>query len=254
MAMKIGSSGNDYAGLFNSITGNASNQGNEQPGILGSSMLSDYASIKNGSYARLAKAYYSGKGDTKADKEAEADIKSLQKKEYAETKTNADALKSSTAALADSKTLFGKITVKDEDGNDKESYDYDKIASSVKKFVEDYNSMVKNGGESNNNAVLRNTLSMVNMTAVNENLLKNVGITIKSDNTLSLDEEAIKTSNISDLKSLFSGTNSYAGRIASNASGINTAASDMLNRMGGYTANGGYKGADSVGNIYDGAY
>ena len=110
-------------------------------------MLSDYAAIKNGSYGKLMKAYYakqdaeklSGKGDTS--------------QKLTLMKTSADSLKKSADALNDS-SLWGKKKIKKKDEKtgeeiEVEDYDWDKITKAVKSFVEDYNDVVKEAGESN---------------------------------------------------------------------------------------------------------
>ena len=110
-------------------------------------MLSDYAAIKNGSYRKLMKAYYakqdaeklSGKGDTS--------------QKLTLMKTSADSLKKSADALNDS-SLWEKKKIKKKDEKtgeeiEVEDYDWDKITKAVKSFVEDYNDVVKEAGESN---------------------------------------------------------------------------------------------------------
>ena len=129
----------DFSALF-SGTSDSSSVGN-------TNMLSDYAAIKNGSYGKLMKAYYakqdaeklSGKGDTS--------------QKLTLMKTSADSLKKSADALNDS-SLWGKkkIKKKDEKTGEEiavEDYDWDKITKAVKSFVEDYNDVVKEAGESN---------------------------------------------------------------------------------------------------------
>ena len=129
----------DFSALF-SGTSDSSSVGN-------TNMLSDYAAIKNGSYGKLMKAYYakqdaeklSGKGDTS--------------QELTVMKTSADSLKKSADALNDS-SLWEKKKIKKKDEKtgeeiEVEDYDWDKITKAVKSFVEDYNDVVKEAGESN---------------------------------------------------------------------------------------------------------
>ena len=129
----------DFSVLF-SGTSDSSSVGN-------TNMLSDYAAIKNGSYGKLMKAYYakqdaeklSGKGDTS--------------QRLTLMKTSADSLKKSADALNDS-SLWEKKKIKKKDEKtgeeiEVEDYDWDKITKAVKSFVEDYNDVVKEAGESN---------------------------------------------------------------------------------------------------------
>ena len=135
----------DFSALF-SGTSDSSSVGN-------TNMLSDYAAIKNGSYGKLMKAYYakqdaeklSGKGDTS--------------QKLTLMKTSADSLKKSADALNDS-SLWEKKKIKKKDEKtgeeiEVEDYDWDKITKAVKSFVEDYNDVVKEAGESNTKDVLR---------------------------------------------------------------------------------------------------
>ena len=52
-----------------------------------------------------------------------------------------------------------------------EDYDWDKITKAVKSFVEEYNDVVKEAGESNTKDVLRNASWMTGMTDKNSNML-----------------------------------------------------------------------------------
>ncbi len=236
----------DYSELFDSLSTKSSE------GSSSSNFLADYASIKNGSYAKLTKAYY---GKTSGSSTVTKEKATEKIKSNSEVKTNADALKSSSNALVESKTLFSnKVEKTDQDGNKTADYDYEKIYKALKSFVDDYNSVIKSGGESENNSVLRNTLSMTKMTKENKDLLGAVGITINEDNTLSVGEETVKKANMNDLKSLFSGVGSYAYSIATKASNISYRAAYENNKLNSYTASGAYLATDSVGNIYDGSY
>ena len=144
----------DYSALFGG-TSDSSSVGN-------TNMLSDYAAIKNGSYGKLMKAYYakqdaeklSGKGDTS--------------QKLTLMKTSADSLKKSADALNDV-SLWEKKKIKKKDEKigeetEVEDYDWDAIAKKVKSFIDDYNDVVKEAGESNTKDVLRNASWMTDMT------------------------------------------------------------------------------------------
>ena len=223
----------DFSALF-SGTSDSSSVGN-------TNMLSDYAAIKNGSYRKLMKAYYakqdaeklSGKGDTS--------------QKLTLMKTSADSLKKSADALNDS-SLWGKKKIKKKDEKtgkeiEVEDYDWDKITKAVKSFVEDYNDVVKEAGESNTKDVLRNASWMTGMTDKNSNMLAKIGITIGKGNKLELDEDALKQADISSLKTVFTGYNSFVSKISQKATGISNAA----NRASAtYTNNGTYSKTDSL--------
>ena len=141
----------DFSALF-SGTSDSSSVGN-------TNMLSDYAAIKNGSYGKLMKAYYakqdaeklSGKGDTS--------------QKLTLMKTSADSLKKSADALNDS-SLWEKKKIKKKDEKtgeeiEVEDYDWDKITKAVKSFVEDYNDVVKEAGESNTKIKQLNEINLI---------------------------------------------------------------------------------------------
>ena len=97
--------------------------------------------------------------------------------------------------------------------------------------------MVKSAGDSNTGNVLRNAAWMTNMTDMSSNMLARIGITIGKGNKLELDEDALKKADISDIKAVFKGHNSFAGKISQKAAGISSAA----NRASAiYTSSGSY--------------
>ena len=161
-------------------------------------------------------------------------------------KTSADSLKKSADALNDSSLCEKKIKKKDEKTGEEiavEDYDWDKITKAVKSFVEDYNDVVKEAGESNTKDVLRNASWMTGMTDKNSNMLAKIGITIGKENKLELDEDALKQADISSLKTVFTGYNSFVSKISQKATGISNAA----NRASAtYTNNGTYSKTDSL--------
>lgn len=82
----------------------------------------------------------------------------------------------------------------------------------MKSFIDDYNDVVKEAGESNTKDVLRNASWMTGMTDKTSHLLSKIGITIGKGNKLELDEDELKKADISSLKTVFTGYNSFAGK------------------------------------------
>ena len=197
--------------------------------------LGDYASIKNGSYGKLLKAYYAKQKAEGASSSKDTMQKSTMIQSSAETlKKAADALNN------DSLWEKKKITKKDEktgETTETVDYDWDAITKAVKSFVDSYNDAVEEAGESNAKNVLRNTLYMTNNVSKNENLLSKAGITIGKGNKLNLDMDKLKKANISTLKTLFTGYNSLVGRVSQKASSISLAAAKSGRA---YTGNGTY--------------
>ena len=201
----------DYSYLFNNMQSTSAG---------GTFSLGDYAAIKNGSYKKLLKAYYA-----KQDAEKSA-VSEDSMKNSALVKSGADALKKSANALNND-----KLWEKNED------YDWDAITKAVKNFVDDYNDVVEIAGNSDSKDVLKNAVWMTGLVDTNSNLLSKIGINVGKGNQMELDEEMIKKSDINTLKTLFSGHNSLADKIATKANSIANAAART---SGTYRNNGTY--------------
>lgn len=207
-------------------------------------LLSDYASIKNGSYGKLMKAYC-------ARQEAEKESSSGDTAQKLTLMgSSADALKKSAEALSDPALWEKKkITKKDEktgEETETEDYDWDAITKAVKSFVEDYNAVVEQAGGSDTKGVLQNAVWMTDMTDKTQKLLSKIGLNIGKGNKLELDEEDLKKANINTLKSMFSKHGSFADRVAQKAGSISRAASSAAAKARAkatYTRNGNYSDA-----------
>lgn len=229
---------NDYAGYdtgydFSALLGGTTKSSNN--------VLSDYASINNGSYGKLLKAYYA-----KQDAENAASSGDTTQK-LTLMRSSADSLKKSADALHnDAFWEKKKIRKKDEETGEEievEDYDRDAITKAVKSFIEDYNSVVEQAGDSETKNVLRNAAWMTGITDKTQNLLSQVGITVGKGNKLELDEDALKKANITTLKSLFTGYGSFADKISQKASSISNAAARTKGADKTYTSSGNYAGA-----------
>lgn len=240
MGINIGSGGTDLGVFFG---------GGQTNGTQNSSFsLLDYASIRNGSYAKLTKAYYKKQ---KAEAEGTAD-KTSKETAAAEEKTAAKgtALKSAVSALSDSKSLFEKKKIKDKDGNETMDYDRDAIAEKVQNFVDSYNDAYAAASNSSVKGTFNAGLAMATGTATNSKLLSAVGISIGEDGKLSLDKDALKEADISDLKSLFSGHGSYADSIGARATMMINSSMNMANSIynsaGGRSLSSGASALDTI--------
>lgn len=218
---------NDFSYLFG---------GTQSPLSSGGFSLTDYASIKNGSYKKLLKAYYAKQDADKLSQSGDSAQKLTQ------MRSSADSLKKSAEALNKS-SLWEKKMIKKKDentGEEKEvlDYDWDAITKAVKSFVDDYNSVVEEAGNSNTKGVLRNAVWLTGMTKKMSGLLSKAGITIGKGNKLELDEDELKKANITTLKSLFTGQGSFADKVAEKAGRIGNAASGNGST---YTSTGSYE-------------
>ncbi len=262
MAINI-SAKTDYSMLFSSMPTRSNNVTSSIFGsVSGSSFsLSDYALIKNGSYGKLMKAYYS-QGESGKNSAVNKLVNNASK-DQASTIT---ALKSSSDKLskvAQELTATGKgslfvekdITTKDENGVESttKGYDKDAIFKKASEFVDSYNSVLSAAGKSDNVKVLNTGANMTTMTAANEDMLAKIGIKIGEDNKLSIDEKAFKEADMSSVKTMFNGVTSYAYNVQTKASFINMYAKEDAAKTGGiYAQNARYNNAySSSGYMFD---
>ena len=213
---------NSISSLFASM-GTTSTSSSSTDGLLGIN-LSDYASIKNGSYGKLMKSYYALDEENKTDKKSKNDTDDTDAT-IRSIKTAADDLKDSAAALYSSKSLFAK------DANGE--YDMEAIYEKVNAFIEDYNSMIGSVGSAETESIANAGASIVNNTSNNIDMLSKMGISVSgADYTLSIDKEKFMRSDISDIKSMFSGVGSFAYQVGAKASRVYSMVEDKVSGSG----------------------
>lgn len=194
----------DMSFLFSSLGSGAS-------GAAGSSFLSDYASIKNGSYGKLMKAYYghTGSSATKAsagrtgtsnvlDRILEEKKNPTVSREAQEANSN---LTSGISNLIKSvSTLQDEKTYTTADGGTSAA---DKVVSAVKNYVSMYNDVVSASKDSTLTSKTSHVASMMRGSEANAAKLAEIGITINRDGTLQLNEGKLKGTDISKVQELF---------------------------------------------------
>ncbi len=238
------------------------------------SLMSDYSSIKDGSYGKLLRAYYSMDGeDTKTqpkdikdykevkrtdyEKKANAEYEKKQKERLGKTtddaslngsatkaeKTEASAaaeLADSTAKLMDQDT-YKEIETKDASGNTTKAVDRDKLESAVKDFVSDYNDMVDTGASSSTSGVKTGVKNLGSNTRAASRDLEKIGISVDAKSGhLSVDADKLKEATADEIKRVFSGTNSYGKNVSGNVSSISYYANAQASGNGGYDSSGKY--------------
>jgi hypothetical protein len=218
------SSSTDYSSLFSSLS--SSSTGLD---------LTDYAAIKNGSYGKLMKAYYKNQEASKTSESGDS------KQTLTLMKSNAEALQNSAAALMD-ESLWEKKLVKKTDETtgevtEEEDYDWDAITKAVKNFVSDYNTVIGKAADSDTRDILRSAARMTSVSSEMSTLLNQVGITIGSENKLEVDEDKLKSASVGTLKTLFTGSHSYADKMSQKSAAIVRATSGTSNT---YTVNATY--------------
>lgn len=244
----------DYSFLFSSLGSGAAS-------VAGSNFLSDYAAIKNGSYGKLMKAYYSqNASDTVksvAKNKTTDKAVSEEKKAYTKVETTADALKESADALlvTGTKSLFQEkdITTTDENGVETttKGYDVDAIYKAVNSFVTNYNATIKAAADVDDSTVANRVSSMERNTVSNQKSLAKLGISINEDGTLSLNKDTFKKADMNTAKTLFNGNGSYGYQTSAQASLINYAADHAASRTGFYSTSGSYSTSFSSGNLFN---
>ena len=219
--------------------------------------LSESASIRSGSYGKVMSYFFSmdsTKGTSKSDDSTKNTIEDL----ATTTSTSKDSTKTLAAIESDAKELTdsakalytrsnNKVFTKDSGG----SYDTDKIYKAVKRFADDYNSMLDTAGKSSTNRISRSVSSMKNETSYNEKPLKEIGITVdEKTGKLSVDETTFKSADTEKIKNLFNGTGSYAYSVATKAAMTESYAKSEAAKSNTYTKNGTYNYNYNSGNIF----
>ena len=199
--------------IYSSLLG-----GGSAGGDASSSLLSDYASIKNGSYGKMMKAYYAKqKAAEAAEDEATAKKNS---------KTTKDASSASAAKkFYDTASKMSSLNYSADN--------IDELYDQVSAFIKDYNSMMKSASNSKNSAVQAQADSLNDYAYQNYKLLAKIGITMNSDRTLSIDEDTFKkvnektgATNVPTITTLFKGYGSFADKASDRASKIYRLAGD----------------------------
>lgn len=232
--------------LFSSL---GNNGGTDLLGI----NYSDYATIRNGSYGKLMKSYYSLDSDSSkkssSSNSANKATSSSTSKDSAKTLAN---IESASEELVDTaKELYSKSSNKLFSKDSKGNYDVDAIFGKVQSFVEDYNSLLSASAKSDVNRITNGADAMQRVTKGNENLLEKIGITVDSDNgALSVDKQQFYDSDMEQVKKLFYGTGSYAYRVATQASLVNSYAQTETVKANTYGRAGTYNYNYNSGSIY----
>lgn len=227
----------DYTGLFQSLS---------KTGVSNLNFLSDYASIKNGSYGKLMKAYYAKEGATK---KAASSIVDNKKSNIATSKDSAETLKSVESAADTLKSSADKLISKEKDNVFEKGKE--DIYQAVNSFVNDYNKLIQENEKVASDSIANRVKTLTVMTDANSRMLSKVGITVNKDKTLSLDKEAFLNADETTIKSLFHDTPSYAYRVSAQASLIDYAANREATKANTYTGTGKYSNNYATGNLYD---
>ncbi|WP_408070651.1 flagellar filament capping protein FliD [Butyrivibrio sp. JL13D10] len=244
----------DYSTLFGSLPGQGSSN-NLMSGL--SSMLSDYSSIRNGSYGKLVSAYYKKIGNENtdsADKEEKASrtrndnitdkSKAAEKKQYSAISSNAKSVASDIEKLTKTgdDSVYGKSwqTVKDENGEDTKVYDYNtsKVTNAVSAFVKDYNTLVSSASDVSDLTTSTRADYLSKITKSYKNELSSIGISVNDNGKLSLDKDKLKEAGPEAVQNLFTQKAGFGYKVSQAATSLETSATRAASSSSTYSRSG----------------
>lgn len=220
---------NISSNFFNSMLGRSS--GNYNSGLTG--LLGDYNAIRNGSYLKLAKHYYTTDGAKKATKKKFTDQNAASGEKWTEdklTKAGAEGAWKDITQLRSDKV-----------------YQTDTISKNIQKFVDGYNSAITSAQKSDHANVLRTVSRLTAQTERYAGELDKIGLTIQKDNTLKFDKTVFENTDMASVKDLFAGDFSFG---SSTQNGLLQLASDAGSISSGFYTPEGMT-STSVGSLYD---
>ena len=220
ISINVGKTSQNYSYLFQSASG----------GSLGNlNFISDYASIKNGSYGKLMKAYYgssqsSSVSATSTSSSAKSSTSNMldrileEKRNPKVSKDTQEANANLTSGLSNLNTSLSTLR-KDSTYTDTANgaSAADKVVAAVKAYVSDYNDVVSAAKGSTLTSKTAYVANMMSNTAANADKLAEIGITVNSNGTIDLDEGTLKKAGIDKVQELFSAKDitSYGSTVAS---------------------------------------
>lgn len=204
-------------------------------------LLGDYASIKNGSYGKLMRAYFS----TNAGEE----VTNLAKSSLTTTDTDTKSIAKVQEAATDLKKATSTLTADGEDSIYTKTME--DIYSAVKSYISDYNATLDAGEDTDSSMISARVETLTKNTAMYEKDLSAIGITINKDNSLSIDKETFLKASVSDVQSVFQGKGSLGQINSAQADLIKMAADYEAARSGTYTYAATFSSTGLSGNIFD---
>lgn len=226
----------DYSALFSSL--------NKSSGTVNNNFLSDYASIKNGSYGKLLRAYYSESGSNSSVKSIaskKTNVDSTDKKALTKLQSSTDSLKEAADALL---TKGSKSVFDQEGGSNEAAYD------AVSKFASAYNSVLDAAKNVDSSSVDSRVTGLTNNTISNSKMLGQIGISVGSDGRLSVDKETFMKADMSKAKTLFQGSGSFGYQTSAQASLIGYSAEREATKTNTYSGSGTYNNFQT-GNLFN---
>lgn len=201
--------------------------------------LSDYSCIKNGSYYKLVKAYYSteDKKDVSSDKKTSIGTSEDSQQTLSEIKTKSASLAETATELSSDAKLY----------KDREQL-YDK----VDEMISEYNAVLKASQKAQSDSVVQAGAKLVHYMNINASLLEEAGIEMdKSNYSMSMNRDVFFAADAGKLEKIFKGTGSISYGISVKAGMLQSQTETELKKANTYGKNGGYSSTHSTGNLLD---
>ena len=138
MGISLSGLNSGMADTYSTLLGGMSG-GDNAGGV--SSLLGDYAAIKNGSYGKMLKSYYAKMEKQEAEESGKTDSNKAGKVKDSASASAAQSLYKSASALTSLNY------------DDRSEENINKITDSVSSFIKDYNSLMKSASKSKNTTV-----------------------------------------------------------------------------------------------------
>ena len=229
---------NDYSFLFSSMskssgTGLAADM----------SWLSDYASIKSGSYGKLLKAYYTSEDGSSEKTKAGSDVLSKIKNDTI-TKDETTKVYNTAATKADAlqKSVENISALKEDAGADEK-------LKAVESYVKSYNELVDAAASTADKGITNRLTSIETSTGSAEKKLNGLGISIESDGKLKLNKDTFMAADKDAVDELFGKGSSYGRSVSVSAAMIQSNANFDAVRGTTYNAAGSYQAV--TGSLWD---
>lgn len=115
-----------------------------------------------------------------------------------------------------------------------------RFVSLIERFTGDYNSLLESLSDLDTDKSANHSKELKSIISGQSEALQKVGITVDSNGKLVIDEETLKNADKKELKDLFQGENSVAGKVADKSIyiGANAAADQYVDSCANYTAGG----------------
>lgn len=219
----------DYSYLFSNIYNN-----NKNNNFMYDFNLSDYASIKNGSYKKILKAYYkemdfqkssltnqhivTDRNSSSTVNKSDFSIDNTKKEEITGLQDVVNKLKNSTNRLLNkgSTSVFHH--------SDREA-----LYKEVSGFVSNFNAMVEKGSNSSFDTISRISKRMLDTVKDNETALSEIGISLKGG-SLAIDKDTFMKADVGQVKSLFNESNSFVDFVSKRTQIIEESVANVARR------------------------